>query len=461
MTRVLFWNVENFNLATIHDPTNATTTAHSAERNAIIRRIIQQPAPFGGAPPAAETPDLILIAECSSRNREVGSEGVPIAAAGVMRLLGEIRAVTANNQWCLVPPVRLGQYGFQEGVAAFYNAANLQFAGPYVWGLDYRTIGHTDPIARACPLADSVRPATARPALPTGPQLYSAAWANCLPNRVLGAGVAVLGGQNEMRLAGKWEHYSAGAAPTRLEFPQYFSRSPYLTHFIDLTAGAANRVLQIYTVHTSPSVAKNSTKKIADIPEIAAAQAAGTVTLVIGDFNVDTFEGAAEAYTPLLNLGFGILFDPRTPGTANVDPARRPYLTTHLLPVNRATGFNGPALDVTHNPAPRLGYMGSMGGARFATPTVSGAIDNALVRYPGGVAAPASAATVLNPVVGAPYPAALGMPVGTITKAPMLTNAVGAGHADPTLNQPGQFQQWNNFGKIHSTSDHLAISVVI
>lgn len=459
MTRVLFWNVENFNLATIRNPSSAAATLQSGDRLTVIRDILQTPPPFGHAPDVTQTPDLILIAECSSRNREVGSEGGLIAADGVMLLLTELRTATANPNWSLVPPVRLGQFGHQEGVAAFYNANNLMFAGPYVWGVDYRTLSRTAPLMRACPWADSQRPPSAPIALPNGPQDYPDAWNNCMPARNLPAAFPILGGVSERQLAGQWEHYTVGAKPERLEFPHAFSRSPYFTQFIDLAGG--NRLLKVYTVHTSPNVARTTTAKLGDLPEVGAGQAANSVTLVVGDFNLDIFEARAAGYQPLLDAGFTILLDSRD-AAGNLDPARRPYLTTHLLPATKATPFNGPATDVLHNPAPRLGYMGSMGGRDFQRPTYVGAIDNALVRYPAGVAHPAHETTVLNPVVGSPYAGPANMPRGTVAKASAMAAALpAAGYPDPTAAEPGTFQLWQNFEKIHSASDHLAISMVI
>lgn len=461
MTRIMFWNIENFGLKTIHDPSSAATVMQSAVRLAMIRAIV-----------LAAGPHIIVVAECSSRNDEVGKEGTPIAAAGVMRLLAEIRGVTGNVNWALIPPSRLGTYRFQEAIGVFYDAAVVRFVGPYVWGADYRTAGRTRqgtyitrPEARACPAADSMPPVGYNlPGAVVGPQLYDANWNGCLPARAVPAGLPNAG-VSEDRLAGRWEHHAGG---NQLGFPAAYNRSPLLTQFHEL---ATNRLLSVYAIHTSPGQgwADRATEYLANIPEIAAASPLNCVDVVVGDFNVDSFGPMAAAYNSLVNLNFQIKFDPRVGGV--VQPALKPLLMTHYLPVRFATPFSGPApIDARHNVYPRFGYMGS--GTPANGFSDSGAIDNAFVRYGAG-AVPGGALpqpTIVNAVVGSPYVAAggagAGLPLGSVAYPATLTNAIpAAGEVDPDpagggmgpFMEPGRFQQWNNFGRVHSTSDHLPI----
>ena len=193
MTRILYWNVNNFSFNKIADPNNLV--AAQDRRAHIVDEVLR------GLP---AVPDIFVIVEVYARTMEVGTEGHPVygnARLGSRALLTRIRAQTANANWSLIPPIWSGNYGFCEGVAVYYDQTTVQFTGPYVNGPDFRTADRTRsgawrtaPIQRACRLIDTAQPG-GTPALPAnpiwtpGPRPYGVTWGNALPNRVTPGGV--------------------------------------------------------------------------------------------------------------------------------------------------------------------------------------------------------------------------------------------------------------------------------
>ena len=262
---------------------------------------------------------------------------------------------------------------------------------------------------------------------------------------------------NEWQGAGQWEHYLATGA--RINFPNAQNRSPFYTRMVD----AAGRTIKVFTVHTSPATSVGGTTNIASITDLALG--ANDVGIVVGDFNVDTFNmNQNGAYVPLENLGYEMLIDSRD-NLNVVNPVRRPYCLTHLLPVAYATPFNttGVPVDPQHNVYPRYGYMGSM-SINPRQPNNSGAIDNVFLHYGAALVPPAYNTTIVNTVVGKPYTAVAPAPVGVDAALTggygynsSLANAIPqpAG-VNPAAGAP-LFATWNNFQRIASVSDHLAV----
>jgi hypothetical protein len=452
MTRILYWNVQNFSLPKVLKFTSQTEFVQSQSRlRHIVQEVIspQAPLPANSPPP----PDMIVIVECYSRTMEVSYQGNVLnqggnVGRGVLWVLNEIRHFLGNT-WCVVPPLMTGDFGFREAVAVYYNAASLTFTGPYVW-------------ATAGGLTLS-RPAT--PANVGNLQDYSQQWKQGLPNPNNFIGPLQLnrtwavGGANvnEWQGAGQWEHYDANGH--RIDFPYPNNRSPFYVRMLDTTG----RTIKLFAVHTTPTSAAAATNRIADIPDVVVG--VNEVGVVVGDFNVDSFDNNNNgAYAALLNQGYDFLLDPRD-NTMNVNPARKPYCMTHLLPPALAAPYNatGVAPDPQHNVYPRFGYMGSRMIGNPGQALDWGAIDNALVSYPVGTVPPAANTTIVNTVVGKPYTAGP-VPVGV---GPALTGGYGytasltnpvpvpAG-VNPTAGR-GLFPEWNNYQRITSVSDHLAI----
>jgi hypothetical protein len=477
MTRILYWNINNFSLNKIADP---AAPADSWDRWQHILNDVFMPS---GA-------HIFVVVEVFYRRVDYMTAGVPVGGGtevAVMGLLDSIRAA-AGAQWMVVPALWSGLAGFCEAVAVYYNSNALQFVGPYVFGPDYAVASNTPPLLRGLPFLPNAlpnarwqRPLNKPPTWPTGTQNYPGLWwapvgggPPCLPLRLPPAGPVLPAGlPPENQLAGQYEFFVFGQ---QIHFPDQWNRSPYLTYFIDLTVPPPRRKIKLFAVHTSPSTADDALAQLQNIVELPPGP--NELSVIVGDFNVDTFEDRA-AYNGLTGMGFTLHFDSIPPGLAAVNQNRRPYCLTHYLPVARATPFgtlNGVAPSPTQNVYPRFGYMGSMGGRRYQTPVNRGAIDNVLTAYGGGTAvAPfINNKTIVNKVVGSPYnannpafpaPAAAADLLGGV---PFLTSMnvlvpTPQGHDRTNAvwapNHLAAFQLWNNFGKIRSTSDHLPLLI--
>jgi hypothetical protein len=453
MTRILYWNINNFSINKIYNTSSWGAFVEAQSRlNHILNEVIAPTAPLpANSPPP---PDMIIIAEVFSRTREVSFQGNvnnsgSRVGLAVLLLLDQIRN-RLGNTWCLVPPIMLGDFGIRESVAVYYNAATLQFTGPYIWadnnGVDLSQPATAPNLANITDYPASWRNAMPNPTNPIGALQMNRTW-----NPPVGAAVP------EYRSAGQWEHYLATGA--RINFPNAQNRSPFYTRMLD----AAGRTLKVFTVHTSPATSVGGTNSIAAITDLALA--ANEVGIVVGDFNVDTFNNNQNgAYVPLENLGYEMLIDSRDAMNV-VNPVRRPYCLTHLLPVAYAGPFNatGVPVDPQHNVYPRFGYMGSM-SINPRQPNDSGSIDNVFLNYAGGLAVPAFNTTIVNTVVGKPYTAVAPAPVGVdaaLTGGYGYNSSLAAPIPQPAGVNPAVgaplFPTWNNFQRIASVSDHLAV----
>ncbi|MFM7442065.1 MAG: hypothetical protein ACKO2V_26275, partial [Snowella sp.] len=124
MTRILYWNLQNFSLNKIRDNANPW---QSQDR---LQHILNQVC-------LPHLPDIIVIVEVFDRNQNVGLAGLVInpngnPALALQLLLDQLR-ILLGNHWNLVPPLTLGDAFFREAVAVYYNSNNLQFIGPYLW----------------------------------------------------------------------------------------------------------------------------------------------------------------------------------------------------------------------------------------------------------------------------------------------------------------------------------------
>ncbi|ADB50993.1 hypothetical protein [Conexibacter woesei] len=442
MTRVLYWNINNFSLNKIYDTSSAARRQRSRERRTHILTVVAQ-----------NPPDIFVVGEVYDRTPEVGFQGIPVnqtrrVGVACLRLLAKIRR-RLGPAWCLVPPLKVGNYGRRESVAVFYNSATLRFTGPWAWCLP--------PLG----LNQSTDPAT----LASGQlRSYAAAWRAGLPvpGTPFNAGFT-----DGLRPVQEWQGAAQWAFRDRyggvINFPTVDDRAPYHVTFLD----GAGRTVKIYAIHTSPASAPVAVGALSAIPGIAA-PAANEVTVVIGDFNVDSFGFFVAAYNGLRAAGYEMALDPNFAGGPRA--VREPYCMTHLIKPDLALPYtdNGVPRDPTHNVYPRLGYMGGTAiGGRRATDV--GAIDNAFIRYVLPARRPARFdTTVVNTVVGTPYtgirpPAAAANLTLNLANPTTLPNPVGVGYVPPGGGVIGPmarlFQTWPEFGVIYSTSDHLAVLV--
>jgi hypothetical protein len=470
MTRILYWNINNFSLPKIHSEDPAPKPAEAEARRNFIVGIMAGPS--GGTPP-----DIIIVVEVYSRVREVGLEGTVLdpnraSGKGVLQLLDRLRA-KLGTQWCVVPPLNLGANGMREAVAVFYNSTNLQFTGPNVY-YDRYPDDPTSQIGQGQPVnADTYGYRTNYP-LP---------WKKALPVDLARTTNFTINGKatpiNEWQLAGQWEYYT-GVRPipspvtppkNRIDFPNQSCRGPFWTRFKDLSfMGDNKRSLNLFTVHTSPATARAAVRAMQQATEMTAV-ADGEVNVILGDFNVDSFSGSADAYNWMAasqGAIYTMQLDPRKNHAGDVVAARKPYCMTHLLPVGTAMPFNtvGVTADPQHNVYPRYGYMGST----FPKLNDSGAIDNFFTAYGKNAGGPASNITVVNRIVGTPYNK-LTAPDGVTAELTnglkyltALKNTIPVSAPNGGIDPPDDtidFSNWQNFGGHYSTSDHLPLMIDI
>src|SRR5271165_1859492 len=215
MTRVLYWNINNFSLSKIQAQHPNDVPFAEQRLQYMVHNIMR-------GPPGGPIPDIIVVVEVYGRVREVSAEGTVLnpdseAGQGVLMLLNTLRGdlvmgtTAARSNWCVVPPLNLGAEGFREAVAVFYNAVNLQFTGP---NLLYQLYG-PPPAGTNIGQSQPVNAATLA-ALTT----YPPEWAGEMPGRM----VAALG-IPENQLAGEWQYYGGGTrrlipSPPPPEFPR-------------------------------------------------------------------------------------------------------------------------------------------------------------------------------------------------------------------------------------------------
>lgn len=429
-TRILYWNIEKFGLNKI------VGNAKAAQRLAIIGNHI-----------LAANPQIFVIVEQGAGTRPANNmtNGHTIVGNGLngcIQLLAALRAtaVPGYANWALVPPLISGVAGFAEAIAVFYRADLIEFVGPWVW-----------PLGGAGP-AVAPGPATGN---------YNAPFNNFLPVGNVNGASPINAGMPYLQLAGQWDFMDAMGLAT-IQFPGPNNRKPFYTTFRDPGNGG---ILHLHSFHAASNFfqARNGTANFGNIPEMTMALGANDKIAVVGDFNVSLFNAALStpAYAPFLAAGFNRMLNPLAPAGL----PQNWYLYTHNKPHKQVDPFTTPPT-LAPNGYPGFGYMGS----DINHPGYE-SIDNIMWRYGGGGGAAANA-TIMNPVVGSPYnatPAPGGAPIGTIAFASQLANAIPLPGGQPYLNWAGgfnigarrQFQGWNNYRIVRSTSDHMALCIDI
>ena len=429
MTRVLYWNIENFAVNKIQNPgakrkrgASISEQDASAERLTYISRHVTE-----------TDPDIFIVVEVETpynNNRGVLCGGG--GQTGCLALLGHLQAL-AN--WCLVPPLITGN---KEAVAVFFRADRVTFTGPDQWG---GGVGPTLP---------TVTPITA--------QAYPAPWNTCLPVGNYSAARVQFPGM-------------VGMPPANVNFGVDV-RHPYQTTFLD----AGGRTINIFTVH-APANFVGATAFLQTMTTMAAIDSAGAANelrLVLGDFNLTLLRVADSTYTdcyaPFTSLA--------APYTVALAPAFGPmpdpllgyagYFATHIRPTDSAICWSDNQANAYY---PGYFFVGDSNGAANAS------IDNVLYLAGAGGLPAAAELTVINGLVGSPYSNAGANPGGCPegTQAfnrdinwqwaglnPQWVAPMGPAPdvAPRYAQQPGVgswFQGWNVYGKIRSTSDHLPL----
>ncbi|MDJ0716839.1 MAG: hypothetical protein QNJ54_21935 [Prochloraceae cyanobacterium] len=467
MTRILYWNIQQFSVNKLHDPSKLD----------YIRQVL-----------TTHLPHIISIVEVQSGAAiPYRLDGTLLSGGagtqGALQLLNHVKNWTNNDDWCLVPPLTLGDGRFREGVAVYFDSAHLQFTGPYWWTDNF---GGNNPINRAVPsnTAGARRVAYDQPwnTLPNTPVANN----NALP--VANRGIR----QNQ--LAGQFQYFSRRRDRQKNFIEIFFptgregniadtpplNRAPFLTTFYEPNT---QRNIKLFSVHTSPKTAKKAVENLAQVQEIRKV-VPRQVSVIAGDFNVDSFT-RFNTYNYLLNNGYRMHLDPRD-DNQNIDVARQPYCMTHLLSApnnlgdpqgatpymqsdpqglspHTETGTQQAQLSPGGN-YPSFGYMGSKAGQNFQQITFAASIDNIFTQYGRQINPPQTHnTTIINPVVGSPYLFGQGyqfphMLINPVPQAGLLRPANPANPANPDPNLI-QFHQPQNYGHIRRTSDHLAIII--
>jgi hypothetical protein len=455
MTRVMFWNLNNFGTGA-YFPTNvsrkrkgnpdpeygASTSADATSRRNFVRDLVR-----------AVNPQILVVVEVKP-----GPGGAAQGALVNDNAAERIRRTLGGNAWSLVPPIVTGAGARREGVAVFYRRVAVQFVGPWCWN-GATTVPYNGAVAAA----------------------YGAPWAPSLPHRQLNNAAWPNQGAWEDRLGGQWQ-YPGGGGGT--EFPFAGFRRPWLVQFGE--RAGAGRLLSILAYHAPPqqvpppvavgpvalALAVAGTAAVAGLAFVTAVNNAGEVRCVAGDFNISVYDGANDplSYQLLRNAGFRQEIWNSVGGVAVPDAAPfRGYLATHLR------GFADANPYVTAKGQP-YGYPGF--GSMTKSTGIGGrydSIDNFFTRYPG--ANGATNRTIVNPMNGSPYtvvappPAPLNAAaVGNIVVASRLSNPGIFNFAPPahngivdTADGDGsielEYQEWDNFGLVRSASDHLPLAI--
>ncbi|MDJ0719112.1 MAG: hypothetical protein QNJ54_33610 [Prochloraceae cyanobacterium] len=513
MTRILYWNIQQFGLNKIqgNNRRNRAGRVINPPPKA-ARRLNYILSTFNAHPP-----DIFVIVEVSTgQNREgmlITNSG---GQQGVIHLLNEIKTITNNNNWMIVPPLISGN-GTKEGIAVFYDSTNLIFTGPYVWprlapntppGLGWPA-SVPDQGPAMPPNGHWVNPANGNflraghiPAAPPGAirsshinpatnNFVAAGAAGAQPNRgnypapwTNPVGFAIPGnspynpGVPRNQVAGQFEFFDAFG--NQIDFPHPYNRSPFLTTFFDLSV-VPNRTIKLLSFHSAPlqPTAAQGTARIARIREMNQI-GPNEVGVIVGDFNTNIFDVIHEpiAYNPLIGLlPAGAAY------TRHINPVNRNhptdfYVMTHLKSINYANPW-------FTNRYPGYDYMGG-------APVWGGdydSIDNIFTRYGApNLAPPNHNITIINRVTGSPYnavlpPAPAPPPIGNYNYPSIMQNA-GAlplppnqplQTNPPTVLPPGAntaggvvpgaigrrqiFIAHRNYGHIRDTSDHLPLII--
>ena len=456
MTRILYWNIENFSVNKFWDNSRKRKRGSSGTgaQQAVYRlRYFRYAFDNGTAANAAHTPEIVVIVELESGVTVPGGLVTGNGPTATQNLVTEIRNRTGNNNWMAVPSLYAGP---REGVIVLYNSANLIFTGPNIWpgGVGPSAI----PPAPASPYPAAwnpyIRTGALSRAIPAGAQYNANRWENQMAARVAGftsynpAVTPLVPAPGGMPLPGAAMDGNLGP------------RTPYMTTFFRPAAGAAPAEnITLFAIHApaNANAAYNYMTNLACTQEIAAAPLGNERKVVVGDFNLNLFNGTGalrQRYRYFQQLWYSIGVVPTGGGPPNPPLGYYDYFGTHLMPDNNARNWSNAGFPRYY---PGYGYMSDIN---------TKCIDNIFATSPNF-----QNTTILNPVVGSPYNV---LPGGG---APVWLTAAMQGHFAihclcPCYNlqkfpqwqappfAPGMntyFRGWQNFGRIRSTSDHLPI----
>jgi hypothetical protein len=469
MTRILYWNIQQFSRNKIANPSAAVVggngglsqAAASRQRRQQILNVV-----------AAFDPQILVVVEVSTGNHGPGQLLTRTKGRGGCRALAWMlrNQMPNGGDWQMVPPLQVGQNGPAEGVAVFYRAVDRAVGGAvvvnrYFTGPDRWTGGENGITARGGGAIGDypAQEANLLMALPPGK----------VP-RIIPFAALYGGGNRETRRAARVDFLTAGMAPVAVNFGNANYRTPYMTTFTEQTvAGGAIKDITLFTVHTPPRfpAAPNFINAMATAADIMDQLAANEVKVIVGDFNVNLLlanGNQAAFYNNLLAVDAAgdqyILGLHALPGwvPGNV-AANKGYFATHIKKGKRAILWSTAANQPFY---PGYGYVGATTQASLYS------IDNILIKQAGVPPVANNGVTIANTVVGSPLNGRMPLPPGVSQGAVALADEFGAipmgvawpsaPNAPPTQNGlAAALRGWNNYGRIFSTSDHLGVYGVV
>ncbi|MHA1598417.1 MAG: hypothetical protein ACTSV1_06805 [Alphaproteobacteria bacterium] len=438
MTRVMYWNIRDFTINKIANPSTAeyingvTQAQASAWRNNYIMTEL-----------AAAAPDIFVLVEVEI---SYGGRGLLANGNGLVGCLALLNQFGGN--WMMVPPL---QTGTKEAVGIFYNGAKLVFSGPNIWPGG----------AFVTPVAPGTAPPGAYPS-PTFDPCFAAA-----PGRPVPVGAQYNVGVREDQCAGNVNFQWDGTGGTVLDAAIDYgnARAPFMTTFAEIDGGGNFvRDISLFAVHAPArgDLAHPYLTSLTRTLQVSRAMGATETRVIAGDFNYNLFKDdltMRDGYADVEAIGYQLGLRPLAAAPAPPDDYPG-YYTTHIKSQDSAKFWSD---STTTRYYPTYGYGGST--------TVNGlyAIDNIFVRNPAPPPYP-NTMTVLNGVVGSPYTAhALPDP-----NVPPGGYPAPLGMTAPPLGWPWQpapaqqiwmhstlNQRWGNYRSIYSVSDHLALAMEV
>jgi hypothetical protein len=468
MTRVLFWNLDKFKETTINDPSPVMPPGSSITRAAmsVDRRTLMYDTLL------AADPDIIVIVEVAAGKNKAGRLANDTGGvSGGVYLLDYLRnsapPALRTSQWRLVPPLWIAgknDTGLETVLVLFRGERDLggsvtlrrYFTGPDVWSGGPK--GSPRPSGSpGAAYGNGFGPASIDVDAMLVPPVVPA-----VPPRTIPIAAKYNGDVAENTVCARFVYTLDPVAlpPTRVNFGT--ATPPLMASFFE-DDGTTQRNLSLFAVHAPSQDPDPFIQALGTTPDIIGPLGANETRVVGGDFNqnllTNTFD-LTTGYQPLTNAGYSILLTPSGGAPADTS-AYKGYFGTQIRSVNTAdlsTLASKQFLwSASAAPQDRAYYPGYN---YFATVYYS--LDNILV-HPARMGHDYRT-TVMNYVVGAPYdrvanppgnppegsvPFATGIHVPGWPQAPYAAPYV---EADALT-----LVNWDNYGRMHSLSDHLPV----
>jgi hypothetical protein len=469
MTRMLFWNIEQFSPNRFYSADNAndpdanlTKQAAAVARKDLLYRVIE-----------AANPDVLVIVEVNVT--KLPNSQLAQKTEAMIQLLTWLRGgagvAVQSAEWRLVPPYWLAGSGGQgqESVAVFYRGQTGTvarfFTGPDVWpgGLTAPVLP-TNNVATGPYGTSNIRN---QPIVDYNAMLVPPAQAA----RNIPAGALHNAGRAENVVAARFRlrTNNGGAPGANANFGTF--RPPLMVTLTEQAANGDLRDITIFGVHgpARDNLSRQFITTLAATFEVSSDLGGRETRIIGGDFNSNLLAADGRqttAYDPLTNHlgGYQLLLRPPA-GVPPVDlTAYKGYFGTHVQKISgldmnqlRPTKFLWSGGVTDRSLYPGYGYL----SANFFS------LDNVLIR-------PLDAArnyqtTIMNTVVSSPLnavnPVPGGAPTGSLAIAAEMPNVPVSSQPWPPAPYAANFTkpnattllEWDRYGHIVSTSDHFAL----